>query len=133
MQRLAKLRLRFSVRVCATSSLVILYRLDKERENTAALQVLPDLLKELDGMAPRERLLALVQGVLAANIFDWGARACVQLYHAGTILGIYREAREKLSQRPWRVDQFDALRECIIPPWAEGQRVAEGGWGPRLF
>lgn len=31
------------------------------------------------------------QGVLAANIFDWGARACVELYRDGTILEIYRQ------------------------------------------
>ena len=30
------------------------------------------------------------QGVLAANIFDWGAAACVELYQNGTILEIYR-------------------------------------------
>jgi type II pantothenate kinase len=65
-------------------------RLDKERENAAALEVLPDLLGELDGMAPRARLTSLIEGVLAANIFDWGAKACVDLYHNGTILEIYR-------------------------------------------
>jgi len=64
--------------------------LDKERENAVALQVLPDLLAEMDGLPPRERLLSLVQGILAANIFDWGARACVELYTNGTILDIYR-------------------------------------------
>ena len=68
-------------------------RLDKERENAAALEVFPDLLKELDSMGPEQRLTALVEGVLAANIFDWGARACVDLYHQGTILEIYRCAR----------------------------------------
>lgn len=67
-------------------------RQDKERENAAALEVLPDLLKELDGMPPRTRLTALIEGVLAANIFDWGAKACVDLYHNGTILEIYRRA-----------------------------------------
>lgn len=56
------------------------YRLDKERENKAALEVLPDLLMELDAMDSRKRLLALVEGVLAANIFDWGSKACEQLY-----------------------------------------------------
>jgi hypothetical protein len=53
-------------------------------------QVLPDLLQEMDSLPPRERLLSLVQGILAANIFDWGARACVELYTNGTILDIYR-------------------------------------------
>jgi bifunctional damage-control phosphatase, subfamily II, fusion protein len=54
------------------------------------MEVLGDLLGELDGLAPAERLLSLVEGVLAANIFDWGAKACIDLYHNGTILDIYR-------------------------------------------
>ncbi len=49
-------------------------------------------MKELDGTPPRARLTALIEGVLAANIFDWGAKACVDLYHNGTILEIYRHA-----------------------------------------
>ena len=52
----------------------------------------PDLIRELDEMDPPARLASLIQGVLAANIFDWGARACVDLYHQGTILQIYRHA-----------------------------------------
>ena len=87
------------------------YKLDKERENAAALEVLPDLLAELDELTPPERLLALIQGALAANIFDWGAKACVDLYHNATILEMYREARSKLSQRPWRVDDLDDFAE----------------------
>ena len=67
------------------------YRLDKERENAAALEVLPDLLAELDALPPAGRLLARAQGALAANIFDWGAQACVELYHNATILEMYRE------------------------------------------
>lgn len=65
-------------------------RLDKERENAAALEVFSDLLGEIDSLDPQARLLALIEGALAANIFDWGARACVDLYHQGTILEIYR-------------------------------------------
>ena len=34
-------------------------------------------------MSPRARLTALIEGSLAANIFDWGAAACVELYHNG--------------------------------------------------
>ena len=48
------------------------------------------------------RLLTLIEGVLAANIFDWGSRACVDLYHKGTIIEIYRMSRNKMH-RPWRV------------------------------
>ena len=38
-------------------------RLDKERENSAALSVLPDLLRELDALpGPGARLLTLIEG-----------------------------------------------------------------------
>lgn len=42
-------------------------RLDKERENAAALEVWPDLLREMDALPPEERLAALVQGVRPAQ------------------------------------------------------------------
>lgn len=54
------------------------------------------------------RLLTLIEGVLAANIFDWGSRACVDLYHKGTIIEIYRMSRNKM-QRPWRVTKPELL------------------------
>lgn len=89
------------------------YRSIKLRENEASLAVLPDLLMELDSMNEEERLLTLVEGVLAANIFDWGSRACVELYHKGTIIEIYRMSRNKMH-RPWRVDDFDSFKERML-------------------
>ncbi|KAL3694170.1 hypothetical protein R1sor_007821 [Riccia sorocarpa] len=83
------------------------------RENEAALAVLPDLLSELDTMTPSERILALIEGLLAANIFDWGSKACVELYRSGTIMEIYRMSRDKMK-RPWRVDDFDLFRRRWI-------------------
>ncbi|KAF7124442.1 hypothetical protein RHSIM_Rhsim12G0164700 [Rhododendron simsii] len=89
------------------------YRSIKQRENEASLAVLPDLLMELDSMNEEARLLTLIEGVLAANIFDWGSRACVDLYHKGTIIEIYRMSRNKM-QRPWRVDDFDLFKERVL-------------------
>ncbi|KAH8486945.1 hypothetical protein H0E87_025803 [Populus deltoides] len=89
------------------------YRSIKQRENEASLAVLPDLLAELDSMTEETRLLTLIEGVLAANIFDWGSRACVELYHKGTIIEIYRMSRNKM-QRPWRVDDFDVFKERML-------------------
>ncbi|KAK6261201.1 hypothetical protein QUC31_007017 [Theobroma cacao] len=89
------------------------YRSIKQRENEASLAVLPDLLMELDCMDEEARLLTLIEGVLAANIFDWGSRACVDLYHEGTIIEIYRMSRNKM-QRPWRVDDFDLFKERML-------------------
>ncbi|KAJ3694314.1 hypothetical protein LUZ60_009794 [Juncus effusus] len=85
----------------------------KQRENEASLAVLPDLLMELDSMNEEDRLLALIEGVLAANIFDWGSRACVDLYHEGTIIEIYRMSRKKMK-RPWRVDDFDMFKKRML-------------------
>lgn len=85
----------------------------KQRENEASLAVLSDLLMELDSMNEDDRLLALIEGVLAANIFDWGSRACVDLYHKGTIIEIYRMSRDKMK-RPWRVDDFDILKRRML-------------------
>ncbi|KAM0873778.1 hypothetical protein ACQ4PT_037848 [Festuca glaucescens] len=85
----------------------------KQRENEASLAVLPDLLMELDSMDEEARLLALIEGVLAANIFDWGSKACVDLYHQGTIIEIYRMSRKKM-QRPWRIDDFDILKKRML-------------------
>ncbi|XP_030493715.2 pantothenate kinase 2 [Cannabis sativa] len=89
------------------------YRSIKQRENEASLAVLSDLLTELDGMREEVRLVTLIEGVLAANIFDWGSRACVDLYHKGTIIEIYRMSRDKM-QRPWRVDDFDVFKERML-------------------
>ncbi|XP_020231168.1 pantothenate kinase 2 [Cajanus cajan] len=89
------------------------YRSIKQRENEASLAVLPDLLVELDSMDEETRLLTLIEGVLAANIFDWGSRACVDLYHKGTIIEIYRMSRNKM-QRPWRVDDFDVFKGRML-------------------
>jgi uncharacterized protein with ATP-grasp and redox domains len=96
----------------------------KQRENEASMVVLPDLLAELDSLEPSARLLPLIEGVLAANIFDWGSRACVELYHKGTILEIYRMSRNKMK-RPWRVDDFDAFYERMI-----GNKDSEGALKP---
>ncbi|XP_057952795.1 pantothenate kinase 2-like [Malania oleifera] len=89
------------------------YRSIKQRENEASLAVFPDLLMELDSMSEETRLLTVIEGVLAANIFDWGSRACVDLYHKGTIIEIYRMSRNKM-QRPWRVDDFDIFKERML-------------------
>ncbi|KAJ6875507.1 pantothenate kinase 2-like [Populus alba x Populus x berolinensis] len=78
---------------------VDVYRSIKQRENEASLA--------------ETRLLTLIEGVLAANIFDWGSRACVELYHKGTIIEIYRMSRNKM-QRPWRVDDFDVFKERML-------------------
>lgn len=105
------------------------YRMDKQRENAAALEALEDLLIDLDKLDPPARLLSLVEGALAANIFDWGAKACVDLYHTATILDMYRDARGRLSTRPWRVDDFNEFAESWLAKYAPVEVGPTGdGW-----
>lgn len=55
----------------------------KERENDVALKYYQKTVASLDQLSLEDRQLALVKGVLAGNVFDWGAKAvseCVLLF-----------------------------------------------------
>lgn len=47
----------------------------KQRENDTALKYYQKAVKSLDELSWEEKQFALVQGVLAGNVFDWGAKA----------------------------------------------------------
>lgn len=63
-------------------------------ENENALKLLKDHLEYLDSLEWKERQEVLIRGVLAGNVFDWGAKEVVELMEAG--LG-FKEAAEKLE------------------------------------
>jgi len=96
--------------------------------------------KEIDPASAVRRLEALIEGSLAANIFDWGARACVELYEDSgngsgcSVLGMYRGARENLRslRRPWRVDTFDELAAVWRKAAAERMNAAAKDNGGNL-
>jgi uncharacterized protein with ATP-grasp and redox domains len=80
----------------------------KAKENEQALSLLPDLLAELDSISdPTARLEQALRGVFAGNIFDLGAAASAQQYAEGGMS--FSATRAKLLQRPWAVDDMDAL------------------------
>eukprot|EP00963_Diacronema_lutheri_P013486 scaffold2636_cov340-Pavlova_lutheri.AAC.148 len=89
---------------------------EKKRESEASVAALPHLLQELDLIESHDGeslegscsyLSLLIQGVLAGNLFDWGAAACDEIYSQHDIISSYQAARERLGNRPWRVDQLD--------------------------
>lgn len=45
----------------------------KQHENEAALKVLRSRLQEIDNLVGASRQLEIIFGLLAGNIFDWGA------------------------------------------------------------
>lgn len=47
----------------------------KQKENGVALRCFRRVAQALDALDWEERQLALVRGLLAGNVFDWGAKA----------------------------------------------------------
>lgn len=47
----------------------------KQRENDVALKYYQRAVKSLDELSWEEKQFSLVRGVLAGNVFDWGAKA----------------------------------------------------------
>ena len=89
----------------------------KNRENERALTLLPQLCHQLDAIDdPRDQFRALVEGVFAGNIFDMGATATASAFLTGS--PDFFAIREKLSPRPWLIDDYDAFEQRILagPP-----------------
>jgi uncharacterized protein with ATP-grasp and redox domains len=79
----------------------------KNRENAAALPLLPSVCRQLDAMSGGQQLRAVIEGVFAGNIFDMGAEAT-----AKQMLGDgmdFFATRKKLPPRAWLIDDYDAL------------------------
>ena len=55
----------------------------KNRENAAALPLLPKVCTQIDALDEAEQLRAVIEGVFAGNIFDMGAEATAKAYLTG--------------------------------------------------
>ncbi|KAK2183470.1 hypothetical protein NP493_312g09027 [Ridgeia piscesae] len=82
------------------------YLQQKQQDNEKALKLLDMRLEELNAMTWSERHLALVKGLLAGNVFDWGAKYVAALMEAGEGFG-FKKALEEIEGRPWLFDDFD--------------------------
>ncbi|XP_022319339.2 4'-phosphopantetheine phosphatase-like [Crassostrea virginica] len=78
----------------------------KQVENEQSLKCLPQCFQEIDEMDFEDRQLALAKGVIAGNVFDWGAREVTQIMETQTFG--FDEAKERLQERPWLFDNFDS-------------------------
>lgn len=91
------------------------FRLLKANENESVIALLPTVCKQLDAMPPGEQFRAVVEGVFAGNIFDMGAAGSAQLLLDGKL--DFFSTRQKLPERPWRVDDFDAFAQHARRGW----------------
>ena len=67
----------------------------KQQENEGALRQLSEHLRRLDSLTGGALHLALARGLLAGNVFDWGAQEVRKLLEAGNFS--FLDAQEKLQ------------------------------------
>ncbi|XP_036855656.2 4'-phosphopantetheine phosphatase isoform X2 [Manis javanica] len=68
----------------------------KQKENGVALRCFQRVTRCLDTLGWEERQLALVRGLLAGNVFDWGAKAVSDVLESDPQFG-FEEAKRKLQ------------------------------------
>ena len=86
----------------------------KDRENAAALPMLPEVCRQIDAAAaePADQLRAAIEGVFAGNIFDMGAEATAKAFLNGG--PDFFATRKSLPARPWLIDDYDALAARVL-------------------
>ncbi|KAK9392092.1 pantothenate kinase 4 [Crotalus adamanteus] len=84
----------------------------KQKENGIALRCYQGVIESLDSLGWEERQFALVKGLLAGNVFDWGAKAVSDVLETEPQFG-FEEAKEKLQERPWLVDSYSEWVERL--------------------
>ncbi len=71
------------------------YSQQKQMENEHALKLLAERLHSLDAMEWDARQLSLAEGMLAGNVFDWGAKEVAALMETSNFG--FKEAMSKLQ------------------------------------
>lgn len=89
----------------------------KQKENASAKARLKQRLQEIDAIENEDaRWTELVRGVLAGNMFDWGAQAVASILEQDSNFGLHA-ALDRIEQRPWLLDDLDAwLLRLKMPP-----------------
>ncbi|ELR61337.1 Pantothenate kinase 4, partial [Bos mutus] len=87
----------------------------KQKDNGVALKCFQRVVSALDALDWEERQLALVKGLLAGNVFDWGAKAVSDVLESDPQFG-FEEAKKKLQERPWLVDSYSKWLQRLKGP-----------------
>ncbi|XP_014217722.1 pantothenate kinase 4 [Copidosoma floridanum] len=81
------------------------YLHQKKRENEQAFKHLKSRLENIDNLEGTAKLEELVRGVLAGNIFDWGAQEVAALMETSNFT--FEDAQKNVQARPWLHDSLD--------------------------
>ncbi|KAM8716942.1 hypothetical protein ACLKA7_003758 [Drosophila subpalustris] len=88
----------------------------KQQENALAKARLKQRLQEIDAIADEDaRWTELVRGVLAGNMFDWGAQAIASILEQDSNFGLHA-ALDRIEERPWLLDNLDAWLQRLRRP-----------------
>ncbi|XP_070615193.1 4'-phosphopantetheine phosphatase isoform X2 [Erythrolamprus reginae] len=87
----------------------------KQKENGIALRCYQGVIESLDALGWEERQFALVKGLLAGNVFDWGAKAVSDVLETDPQFG-FEEAKKKLQEPPWLQDSYSEWLERLKAP-----------------
>ncbi|CAD5113104.1 DgyrCDS2294 [Dimorphilus gyrociliatus] len=82
------------------------YEEEKTRENATALKYFKERLNYLDDLSFIDRQLSIAKGVLAGNVFDWGAEEVRKLLESKEHFN-FSNALNCLQSRPWLFDSYD--------------------------
>lgn len=89
------------------------FQYQKERENIIALKEFKSRINHLDEIQNfDERWEEIIKGVLAGNVFDWGAKAVTDILDTSLKFGL-AEALDLIEKRPWFIDTFDLWTKKI--------------------
>ena len=98
------------------------FRHIKRRENEAAIEQYPHLVRRLRALPDEQRWEQIIRGVFAGNIFDLGSPATMG-YATDSV--DFEESVERVKPRPWLIDDFDAFMDMLPlstgdpAPWAK--------------
>ncbi|KAG8193734.1 hypothetical protein JTE90_005032 [Oedothorax gibbosus] len=81
------------------------YLQQKRLENELALKMLKSRMDDLNAMDWEEKQIALVAGLLAGNMFDWGAKEVAKIMESSDFS--FSDAKQKIQVRPWLEDSLD--------------------------
>ncbi|KAL6465090.1 hypothetical protein MHYP_G00274070 [Metynnis hypsauchen] len=87
----------------------------KQRENDVALKYYQKVVTCLEELSWDQRQFALVRGLLAGNVFDWGAKAVSDVLESDPEFG-FEQAKHQLQERPWLVDAYNQWIERLKGP-----------------
>lgn len=72
-----------------------------------ALKEFEDRINELDEIGDFDKKWEeIIEGVLAGNVFDWGAKAVTDILESSLKFGL-SEALDTIEKKPWFIDKLD--------------------------